>query len=256
MRNKHRTSIIFSVGILVCGFLVISLGFGQRVLEGVASPVSVLGANAHGLKLSLEYGSKTRSQLIHTIEELKRENAELGYEEFTRKVAKTQSEELKEELGWSEAGDTFNLSRVLVRPPVSAFDSLTTAVMTPGPEIGARVRVSESVEVGRVASVRGTSAIVDLYTSTKTRTPVEINGSGPLVIAEGAGAGTYTLHIPKSFEVESGDVLVRPGTKDVIIGVVESVNKDETDSFSLVRARLPVNIFEITWVYVEGESRE
>ncbi|MEX0933443.1 MAG: rod shape-determining protein MreC [Candidatus Paceibacterota bacterium] len=255
-QNKNKIKIGTAFVLLTLAVVILSLGRGRELFENVSTPLIGASANANEALNLLKNETKSRAELYLELAELKKENLRLSFENLNQDILRQQNIELKEQLGWKWKKESFTLSRTITRPPVTPFDSLTIETNKDVSfEKGQRVRITETVEIGRISTVQGTTAIVKLYTTTGTQTPVEINGDGPLVIAEGAGAGSYTLQVPRSFEVKKGDTLTRPGMDAVIIGYVESVEKSETDSFSLVKARLPVNLFESTWVYIETNTK-
>ena len=255
-RNKSKARIGAAFLLVTLAVLIISFGRGRELFESASTPLVGISANANDALTLLQNEAKSRADLYHELGELKKENNRLAVENLNQDILRQQNIQLKDQLGWKWEQTSFTLSRIIARPPITPFDSLTIEKSSGGFfEKGERVRVTESVEIGRISSVNNTTAVVKLYTTTGTRTPVEINGGGPLVIAEGAGAGSYTLQVPRSFEVKKGDTLTRPGMDAVIIGFVESVEKSETDSFSLVKARLPINLFETTWVYIENNIK-
>lgn len=255
-RNKNRLKVSTAFLLLGLAVLIISFGRGRELFENVSAPLVGVSASANDALSLLKNETKSRSELYNELKELKEENHRLVVENLNQDILRQQNLELKEQLGWKWERGLFTLSRIISRPPVTPFDSLTIETSRGVSfEKGQRVRVTETVEIGRISSVNKTTAVVQLYTTTGVRTPVEINGGGALVIAEGAGAGSYTLQVPRSFEIRKGDTLTRPGMNAVIIGLVESVEKSETDSFSLVKARLPINLFESTWVYIETDIK-
>jgi rod shape-determining protein MreC len=255
-RSKDKQRIGIAVLLMLLAISVISLGRVREVFDRATSPLVGVSASASTIFENLRDETKSRSELLSELNKLREENHTLTIENLNQSVLKQYNKELKEHLGWNDSKDSFSVARIISRPPVTPFDSFTVQVNTQNSiHRGQRVRITETVEVGKVTTVNTSTAIVKLYTSAGTKTPVEVNGGGPLVIAEGSGAGSYTLRVPRSYEIEKGDLLTRPGADAVIIGVVESVSKDETDSFALVKARLPVNLFEVTWAYIETKEQ-
>jgi cell shape-determining protein MreC len=251
--NKRGARAIFIATAVLVIVLILSLFDGGRAfLSNIGSPFFFVGTQINDVLRSFENTLKTKGDLRNEIEMLRHEYSKLAYDSLTYHILKAENRELRERLGVLQEESNFTLARVVAKPPVVPFDSLTieTARRNLPPE-GGRVRVSETIEIGRVDTWGPLYGIVVLYTSTGVRTPVEINGGGSLVIAEGVGGGSYVLRVPRSFVVEAGDLLTRPGLESVVIGVVEGVEAQEADPFLFVRARLPVNLFEITWVYVE-----
>lgn len=254
-RKQNNKKIIISLSVMLLLILLTLFNRSREALEEVASPLVAISASASSAYSNLSNETKSRDELIKEINTLKEENTRLSLENLNQEFLKEQNKRLKELLGSEAEEGTLALARVLAKPPVTPFDSLTIEVnKSTNIEKGQKIRVTENDEIGIISSSSRNTAIAKLYTSPGTQTPVEINGNGVLVIAEGIGGGAYELHIPRSFEVKRGDLLTKPGLENVIIGVIEEVEKSDADSFSLVRARLPINLYEVTWVYVKKSS--
>jgi cell shape-determining protein MreC len=253
-KNKQKTRI--AILLLLLAIIVVSFGRGRELFEKVTSPLVGISASANNAIETLLDETKSRKELQNELETLREENRTLSLENINQQILREHNKELKRQLGWIESAQSFSVSRIISRPPITPFDSLTVQVGGDKKiEKGQRVRLAETVEVGKVSTVNNSTAIIRLYTTTGIKTPVEINGGGPLVVAEGSGAGSYVLRVPRSYEVKVGDYLTRPGADAVIIGVVESVDRNEADSFLLIKARLPANLFEATWVYIQTEEQ-
>jgi len=252
-RELRALGIAASVFALV--FVVSLFDGGREILLKIGSPAFSLGTHITDSFQSLGNALRTKNSLVHTIEELRQENMILAHDSFAYRILRAENRALRERLGIWQGESGHILARVVARPPVVPFDSLTIETAHRGVvPIGSRVRISETIEIGRIETWGSRTGIVALYTSTGTRTPVEINAGGSLVVAEGVGGGSYILRVPRSFPVEVGDLLTRPGLESVVIGIVESVSAQEADPFLFVRARLPINLFEITWVYVKKSN--
>lgn len=256
-KNKNNNRLILIFIALLLGVTVLVLGFGKNILGNFLTPVF---KTSFSLKESIEdslVAFKDKKKLQEKIKELKQANLEQALKNLNLNILREEVSTLKSDLGRAEDEKDFILARVLSRPPISPFDILTIDLGSDqGLKRGDRVFVGENIEIGSVAEVFSGTSKVKLYSSPKERVPVEFNGKGTLNVAEGKGGGSYTIQAPRSLEVKKGDKISRPGLNSGIIGIVESSEINETDAFKTIQARLPVNIFEIIWVYVDLSEKE
>lgn len=256
LRNNKRTLVLLGIVLLV-GVLVLTFGVGQKPLANLFSPLIKFSHNLKEGGGNLVTFFSDKSDLKEKIERLERENTKLKLDSRNWDLIQKENQELKE--GWGredEDGDPPLLARVISKPPVSPFDILTIDIgSNHGIEKGERVLVAENTEIGFVSTVFNDHSIVTLYSNAGERTPVEINSGGSLVIAEGEGGGAFTIQAPRTLTIERGDAISRPSLESRVIGTVESSETEETDSFVTVHARLPINIFEITWVYIQTSPK-
>lgn len=252
-RNKNKKLFLGLAVTLLIGVAVLVFKVGSPWLNSFFSPLLSFSSNLKDGSVSiLSTSFQEKTALSERIGMLERENERLRLMSRDRDLIHEENKKLKRELGRDEETAPFILGRVLSKPPISPFDILTIDLGEKhGIEKGARVYVTENTEIGFVSEVFANHSMVTLYSSAKERTPVEINNGGSLVIAEGEGGGSVIIQAPRTLEVKKGDLLFRPSLSSTIMGVVESAEIGETDSFMTVHGKLPVNIFEITWVYIK-----
>jgi len=182
-RNKNKVKITAAFLLLAFAVLIISFGRGREVFENASRPLIGISASANDALSLLKNETKSRSDLYRELDELKEENHRLSIENLNQDILRQQNVELKDQLGWERKKELFTLSRIIARPPITPFDSLTIERnKNVSLESGQRVRVTETVEVGRISSIHNTTAIVKLYTTTGIRTPVEITGVDHLLL--------------------------------------------------------------------------
>jgi hypothetical protein len=70
------------------------------------------------------------------------------------------------------------------------------------------------------------------------------------VEVEGQGAGSLIARIPASTQVGVGAAIQFPGLEGGLVGKVSGVSAGESDSFKEVYLQLPVNFFELRYVYI------
>lgn len=253
-RNSHKNIFIALGLILLIGILVVIFGFGRAATNNALSPLLKFSVN---LKENSLVFFQNKKALTEEVKALQQKNRELLLRDFSRNLLEKENEELKSTLGRSEDTENVVLARITSKPPISPFDLLTIDVgSNHGVKRGDKVLAAENIEIGTIDAVFNNSASVIIYSSSGERTPAEINNSSSLIIAEGEGGGSFVVQAPRTLKVSKGDFLSRPALNTKIIGIVESTELGETDAFMVVRAKLPVNIFEISWVYVKTSEPE
>lgn len=141
---------------------------------------------------------------------------------------------------------------VLSRPPYSPYDTLVIdAGVQDGVAEGDIVTSVGGSVIGDVSNVFRDFSRVSLFSSPGTKTAVLIGGKGVQVNATGAGGGEFQILLPREVSVSAGDAVVLPGQTPQVLGVVQSVQYQETDFMQLVSFQSPVNIFELRYVTVD-----
>lgn len=255
-RNNNKKVIFGLLGAFLFGLAVLFFGLGQNRLGNFFSPLlNLVSGVQSGAKNIFTASFQEKMDLLEQIEGLKHENERLRLTNMDRMLIHEENKRLKQDLGREVEEGSFILGRVLSKPPVSFFDILTIDIGSDhNIERGDRVYVSDNTEIGFINNVHEHHATVTLYSSASERTPVEMGNGGSLVIAEGQGGGTFTIQAPRTLEIKKGDLLTRPTLSSPIVGVVESAEISEADSFTTVHAKLPINIFEISWVYIRASE--
>ncbi|MDZ7726143.1 MAG: rod shape-determining protein MreC [Candidatus Campbellbacteria bacterium] len=251
--NKRTRVAAISLISLLFVLIIISVAFGRNALNNAFSPVLALGANVNQASGDFLKKFQDKDELIEKVAELTFENEKLARENRSKALLAIENEMLKEMLGRkSESGDDLTITRVISRPPITSFDTLIIDMgREDGVEKGDAVLSSSSNEIGYIEKVLESSANVRLYSSPGERTPVEIDGNGTLVVAEGTGGGSIAIQAPRFLDIEEGALVTKPALDSTVIASIESVESGETDAFQLVRGKLPINVFEVSWVFVE-----
>lgn len=157
---------------------------------------------------------------------------------------------LKEVLGRHE-GARVVLAGVLVKPNISPYDVFVVdAGANQGVREGDMVLFSGGASAGRVVEVFGESAKVRLFSSNGEATDAVLLPAGIALPLLGRGGGNFELELPRDVEVTKGDRLVLPGLNTLLLGVVQSISGESSDSFKKVLVRGPANIFTATRVEI------
>lgn len=144
------------------------------------------------------------------------------------------------------------IARVLASPGVTPYDILILDIGTKAGVVKGNLVLSEAgVALGVVDTVSDTSAHASLFSSPETNVHAVLPG-GFSGVLEGTGGGSFVMRVPKDIVVEAGDLITRTGTNDVLARVA-SVSTKDTDAFQTVRAVVPDNVFELSYVVVTDE---
>jgi cell shape-determining protein MreC len=138
---------------------------------------------------------------------------------------------------------------VLATPPFSPYDSLVLSLGgLDGVQPGDVVLYSDAVALGTVSAVAPHAATVTLYSTSGHEESVRIGENGFLTVARGLGGGMFQMSVPKETPLLQGDGVFLPD--GMMLGSVRTITESDSDAFSTVTARLPVNLFELRTVYV------
>jgi rod shape-determining protein MreC len=161
-----------------------------------------------------------------------------------------ENETLRALLGRSNSGRMI-LATVLSRPPFSPYDSLIIDVgIDQGLAVGDKVYASTDVLLGDIVEVYRNTAKVDLFSSPGRVFPVLVGPSALQVEAEGRGGGNFRVILPTEVGVEKGDPVRFAQSKSNVVGVIEDIEVDSSDSLQEIRFKMPLSISEISYVEV------
>ncbi len=196
--------------------------------------------------------------LVRSKYSLERENQRLRGEIISNEVsllllagAKRENDELKAILGRRPEGDII-LASVLVRPPVSPYDTLVIdAGSNDGVEVGDLVFADGDVLVGEIAEVYRRQSKVALFSTPGKKINVSLGEAGVRTEAVGRGGGNFSASVPSDAEIKESDTVIFSDMKLHTLGVIEKITIDSAGSFSIVLWKIPVNINEIRFVEVK-----
>ncbi len=148
------------------------------------------------------------------------------------------------------------LSRVLVKPPQAPFDEvvLDTGVEN-GVGTGSQVYDDKGNLIGTVLSSTNFTSKAKFFSSPGTSVEAEVFKKSAVLSLLGQGNGSFTVQVPRDFDIQKGDIFVYPGLRERPIAVVVEVKSDEEDSFKSVFAQGFFDPKTITWVFVESREQ-
>lgn len=245
--------------LLVLAFL--APGIPQPVTEVAHTAATPVWATRNAM-LSAVYGAvailETKEDLIKENNALYDQVSALRREAFEADVLREENSRLRELLNRPESGEAVAAS-VLSRPSSSLYD---TVIIDAGKSAGIQknniVSVEGGVAIGTVSEVYADTSLVVLFSAPGKATPVLISAATATpAVAEGWGGGNFTVRLPRDSTVEVEDPVILPTLSPHVFAVVEAVESDDSDSFQVVRFRVPVNVSTMRHVLVlTGEKFE
>lgn len=144
------------------------------------------------------------------------------------------------------------IAGVLVRPPVSPYDTLVVSVGTrEGVRVGARAYGPGGVPIGVVELVSGENAHIALYSSAGKETQGWIGETRIPITLLGFGGGTFRASISKDAPVTVGEQVLIPGPGALPVGTVARIDADPSSPTALVYIRPLTSPFTITFVAID-----
>jgi len=169
-----------------------------------------------------------------------------------RDLLAAENAQLRQELGRTGSKREL-LAGVLQSPPGTPYDTLMVdAGSNNGVVLGARVSVG-ALSIGTVDAVYDNSARVALYSAPGVSyQALLLTRDATLPVAvDGQGAGSMQAQVPAGTNVAVGDSITFPGVAGGLAAKVSAVSTPDGESFKTVYMRLPVNPFELRFIYIE-----
>jgi cell shape-determining protein MreC len=189
---------------------------------------------------------------------LKKENDDLREEiravyvvEAKGAVLEAENRELRAALG-RPIHKEYILGDILSRPDATFYDTFVINVgRREGVVVGKLVLDREGLAVGYIERVDGYSSVVRLYSTPDEKLNVLVTTKDIPAIAIGRGGGNFAIELPRDLEVSVGSPITIPGAEHVVLGVVEYVELDQTNSLQTILFRQPINIYTQKWILIE-----
>jgi rod shape-determining protein MreC len=250
--NRKNTKIL-RISILVVFLLIIifSFSFTRNILFGIGSPFWNLKKGIIESFLNNSEILKSKKSLISENNILKEQISKTEKDNLILQLIKKENEELKNILNRKSDKDDYILSSVLIKPFLSAYDTLIIDVGSNyNIKVGSKVLADGIYFIGYISEVYENTSKVILYSSYGEKMPVLIGQNNVEKEAIGIGSGNFKVEMPRELDVKEGDNITIPSISTNIFGIVEKIQFKATDSFQKVLFKSPVNIFELKWVEV------
>ena len=148
--------------------------------------------------------------------------------------------------------DTHNtiLAYVLVRPPISPFDTIVIDIGTDtGVAVDDLVFIGGNEIIGTVSNVYAHTSTVQLYSFPGRETQAIV--SGEAVTLTGRGGGNFEITTPKNAEIALNTPVILPGINQRVLGVVQNKISKINDPYTKYLVSAPENQNSFTHVFVE-----
>ncbi len=170
-----------------------------------------------------------------------------------RDLLAAENAQLRAELGRPAENRQIILAGVLEGPPGTPYDTLMLdAGSALGVTPGARV-FAGGLAIGEVDTVYTAVSRITLYSAPGRSYQALVAGAkGPVpALVEGQGAGSMQARVPAGSVVAVGDGVVFPGAAGSLAAKVSAVVTVPGESFKTLYLRLPVNLFDLRYVYIQ-----
>ncbi|HVT74990.1 MAG TPA: rod shape-determining protein MreC [Candidatus Paceibacterota bacterium] len=255
--GRGRATTAFVVGGLVFVFALTYLfpSFFPSVFFPVGSLFWRAEQSTVGFFVSMGKIVQSKYSLVEENKRLTEELAARDRAALMLDDVRTENETFKSMLGRTGKGN-YVLGVILVRPPVSLYDTLVIDVGTKdGVAAGDKVYAEGDVLVGDIAEAYGSQSKVALYSVPGRKTPILVGTSTVATDATGRGGGNFIFTLPAQTKLAEGAVITMPSIRNHIFGVVQRIMVDSTDSVQTVLFRSPANVNQLRFVEVDRTLR-
>lgn len=143
------------------------------------------------------------------------------------------------------------LAKVIFRPPKVLFDSLIIDLgKESGLEKNMKVVAYGYIFIGRVKEVYQNSSKVKLISKYNHEENVFLENAGFSAIARGQGNYELMIELPSSLEIEVGERVYTLSPQPYLIGLIEKIEKSETDPLQKLHLTFPFNFNELKSVFI------
>lgn len=254
--NKRKQKRL-QITILIFLFLLLLLVLKTPVSNVLGGALHVVGAPFWNISIGTANWFHEEQALISSKRSLLEENDKLkdlidrtALEAYSYDLVRQENDVLKEKLG-RKPEEEFLLARVLATPGQSPFDTLVIdAGSREGVSLGMRIFTDGDFVIGEVTSVFRHSAVVTLYSASGIELPVTLATDSTPATLYGRGGGNFLTVLPRGVHVVVGDLVNIPALAPNYAGVVRGVDRPEGESLQYIHLKLPMNIYQLKWVYV------
>lgn len=263
IRRHHyqvsRNKLIWQIAIFLGVFLIIYF-LGGFFLRPVAGPLSYffrpLWWGSEGIFTASQAVTdlfRDRNRLVVENRQLQKENNDLKIKLLARKQEETDNEYLRALLGRIGAKELPVVGEVIFLPNFIPHQTLLIDVgeanLTKTLQLGDLAVAHGSVLVGRLAEVNSWFSKVRLL-SAEADLSVVIGPKNVPALAHGAGAGNFSVSLPKDTKISLGDRVIMPLYNDLLLGVVRHIDKNSNQPNQTILVKTPVNLWQLRWLEI------
>jgi rod shape-determining protein MreC len=195
---------------------------------------------------------QTTKSLLSENKKLRSENESLQAKVLSLKNLQTENNQLR---GLKEnvlsSSDSYIIGQVIAKPKYLPYDEIIIDLgkdRVPDLSNGKLVFADKDVILGQIELVSDKYSKIKLYSTGGVKIPVLVGEEAIPSIAEGLGAGNFSLSLPRGVDIKVGDKVKTSIVGSYTLGYVAKVIKEPNDPFQKIIFRSPFNVFEIGWV--------
>lgn len=247
--GRWKTIIAFVLFFILAGFSFLFPNATRNVADTVSKPLWFVENAFLGTVSSVRNFFTFKSTLLAQNMSLQNQVASLELKQIDYDAILSENQSLKNQTGI--AGNRIT-SRILSKPPQSPYDTLVIDTgADDGVVLGDKVYLSDTVIVGLVTATTPHTSLVTLFSSSgETQSATDSRTGGTLVL-EGQGGANFSAQVPKETDILWGDTFLYPAKSASVLGNVYYVDSNSQSSFKTIYVRIPVNIFQSQWVFVQ-----
>lgn len=264
MTRRHhyqvsRNKLIWQVVSFLAVFLAIYF-LGGFLLRPASGPLSYVfrplwwgseGLFAGGQALTDLFRDKNK--LVIENRRLQEENNNLKIKLLAQKQEKEDNDYLRGLLGRIGEKELPIVGEVIFLPNFIPHQTLLIDVgennLTKSLQIGDLAIVEDFVLIGRVAEVGSWFSKIRLL-SAEEGLSVVIGAKNVPALAVGAGAGNFSISLPKDTAISVGDRVVSPLHDNLLIGIVRHIEKNPSQPNQTILVKTPVNLWQLKWLEI------
>ncbi len=215
---------------------------------------SVMNSYSHSAWFVRTFTLTTFQKVFYPWDETRTTNFSSTTQNAEIQILKKENEDLKSALGRKPSIHT-TLARVLTKPPQAPYDVLLIDVgIDEGIFDGGQIYDENGSLIGVVLAASPHFSKVQLFSSPGVSTEAELSRKGSVLSLIGLGDGSFTVQVPRDFDIREGDVFVLPGIKSKALATVIEIKGNAESSFKVVYAKGFFEPRTLTWVTVESRN--
>lgn len=239
-------------------FVVIFYLIGGFVLRPLVAPLSLTlrplwwGSEAlSSVIFSIVDFSRSQNKLAIENRRLLAENNDLRTKLLARDEVLLDNKFLRQNCGRLDEGNNPLLGEVIFLPNFIPYQTILVDIgsknSTQALAVGDLAVSLGDVLIGRVVELGPWSSKIKLLSAEK-ELPVTVGSSKIPALATGAGAGNFSIILPKGTPIKAGEAVRAPLYNNLLIGVVRYVEKAPSSPNQTVLVKTPANLWQLQWL--------
>lgn len=214
----------------------------------------VMNSYSHSAWFVRNFTLTTFQKVFYPWDEINTSNFSSTTQNAEIQILKKENDDLKALLGRKPVQHTI-LARVLTKPPQAPYDQLIVDVgLDEGVFDGAQIYDDNNSLIGVVLAASPHFSKAQLFSSPNISTEAELSRKGSVLSLIGLGDGSFTVQVPRDFDIKEGDIFVLPGIKSKPLASVIEIKGGTEDSFKIAYAKGFFEPRTLTWVTIESRN--